>query len=84
MIRLDCAFFICMKAIKGGLPVTEQKTLIVPNEEEKIIQIEIERLTTFKDHQFKVQEDEDMKLKSWDRKSTFSTSVKIFCNLVEV
>ena len=62
MIRLDCAFFICMKAIKGGLQVTEQKKLIVPNEEEKIIQIEIERLTTFKDHPFKVQEDEDMKM----------------------
>ena len=51
-----------MKATKGGLPVTEQKKLIVPNEEEKIIQIEIERLTTFKDHPFKVQEDEDMKM----------------------
>ena len=34
--------------------MTEQKKLIVPNEEEKIIQIEIERLTTFKDHPFKV------------------------------
>jgi len=42
--------------------VTEQKKFIVPNEEEKIIQIEIERLTTFKDHPFKVQEDEDMKM----------------------
>ena len=62
MIRLNCAFFVCMKATKGGLPVTEQKKLIVPNEEEKIIQIEIERLTTFKDHPFKVQEDEDMKM----------------------
>ena len=62
MIQLDCAFFFCMKAIKGGLPVTEKKKLIVPNEEEKIIQIEIERLTTFKDHPFKVQEDEDMKM----------------------
>lgn len=62
MIQLDCAFFVCMKAIKGGLPVTEKKKLIVPNEEEKIIQIEIERLTTFKDHPFKVQEDEDMKM----------------------
>lgn len=62
MIRLDCAFFVCMKATKGGLPVTEQKKLIVPDEEEKIIQIEIERLTTFKDHPFKVQEDEDMKM----------------------
>ena len=51
-----------MKAIKGGLLVTKQKKLIVPNEEEKIIQIEIERLTTFKDHPFKVQEDEDMKM----------------------
>lgn len=62
MIQLDCAFFVCTKATKGGLPVTEQKKLIVPNEEEKIIQIEIERLTTFKDHPFKVQEDEDMKM----------------------
>ena len=62
MIRLNCAIFVCMKATKGGLPVTEQKKLIVPNEEEKIIQIEIERLTTFKDHPFKVQEDEDMKM----------------------
>ena len=62
MIQLDCAFFVCTKATKGGLPVTEQKKLIVPNEEEKIIQIEIERLITFKDHPFKVQEDEDMKM----------------------
>ena len=62
MIQLDCAFFVCTKATKGGLPVTEQKKLIVPNEEEKIIQIEIERLTTFKDHPFKVHEDEDMKM----------------------
>lgn len=42
--------------------MTEQKKFIVPNEEEKIIQIEIERLITFKDHPFKVQEDEDMKM----------------------
>lgn len=42
--------------------MTEQKKFIVPNEEEKIIQIEIERLTTFKDHPFKVQEDEEMKM----------------------
>ena len=42
--------------------MTEQKKLIVPNEEEKIIQIEIERLTNFKDHPFKVQEDEEMKM----------------------
>lgn len=62
MIQLDCAFFVCTKTTKGGLPVTEQKKLIVPNEEEKIIQIEIERLTTFKGHPFKVQEDEDMKM----------------------
>ena len=46
MIQLDCAFFVCTKATKGGLPVTEQKKLIVPNEEEKIIQIEIKRLTS--------------------------------------
>ena len=42
--------------------MTEQKKFIVPNEEEKIIQIEIERIITFKDHPFKVQEDEDMKM----------------------
>ena len=34
--------------------MTEQKKLIVPDEDEKIIQIELERLTTFKDHPFKV------------------------------
>lgn len=42
--------------------MTEQKKPIVPDEDEKIIQIEIERLTTFKDHPFKVQEDSDMKM----------------------
>ena len=34
----------------------------IPDEDEKIIQIEVERLTTFKDHPFRVQEDSDMKL----------------------
>ena len=62
MIRLDCAFFICIKATKGGLPVTDKKKLMMVDEDEKIIQIEIERLTTFKDHPFKVQEDSDMKM----------------------
>lgn len=42
--------------------MTEQKKRIVPDEDEKIIQIEIERLSTFKDHPFKVQEDDDMKM----------------------
>ena len=62
MIRLDCAFFICIKATKGGLPVTDKKKPMMVDEDEKIIQIEIERLTTFKDHPFKVQEDSDMKM----------------------
>ena len=42
--------------------MTEQKKLIVPDEDEKIIQIEIERLSPFRDHPFKVQEDDDMKM----------------------
>ena len=42
--------------------MTEQKKLIVPDEDEKIIQIEIERLSTFRNHPFKVQEDDDMKM----------------------
>lgn len=42
--------------------MTEQKKLIVPDEDEKIIQIEIERLSTFRNHLFKVQEDDDMKM----------------------
>lgn len=62
MIRLDCAFFICIKATKGGLPVTDKKKPVMVDEDEKIIQIEIERLTTFKDHPFKVKEDSDMKM----------------------
>lgn len=40
--------------------MTEQKKLIVPDEDEKIIQIEIERLTSFKDHPFKVQGDDNL------------------------
>lgn len=62
MIRLDCAFFNCHEATKGGLHVTEQKKFIVPDEDEKIIQIELERLATFKDHPFKVKEDLEMKM----------------------
>ena len=42
--------------------MTEQKKPIVPDEDEKIIQIEIERLSTFRNHPFKVQEDDDMKM----------------------
>lgn len=42
--------------------MTEQKKRIVPDEDEKIIQIEIERLSTFRNHPFKVQEDDDMKM----------------------
>lgn len=42
--------------------MTEQEKKYIPNEDEKIIQIEVERLTTFKDHPFRVQEDSDMKL----------------------
>ena len=62
MIRLDCTFFVCIKATKGGLPVTDKKKPVMVDEDEKIIQIEIERLTTFKDHPFKVQDDSDMKM----------------------
>lgn len=42
--------------------MTEQEKKYIPDEDEKIIQIEVERLTTFKDHPFRVQEDSDMKL----------------------
>ena len=34
--------------------MTEQEKKHIPDEDEKIIQIEVERLTTFKDHPFKV------------------------------
>ena len=42
--------------------MTEQEKKYITDEDEKIIQIEVERLTTFKDHPFRVQEDSDMKL----------------------
>lgn len=42
--------------------MTEQEKKYIPDEDEKVIQIEVERLTTFKDHPFRVQEDSDMKL----------------------
>ena len=42
--------------------MTDKKKPMMVDEDEKIIQIEIERLTTFKDHPFKVQEDSDMKM----------------------
>ena len=42
--------------------MTEQRKFVVPDEDEKIIQIELERLTTFKDHPFKVKEDSEMKM----------------------
>lgn len=40
--------------------MTKQEKKYIPDEDEKIIQIEVERLTTFKDHPFRVQEDSDM------------------------
>lgn len=42
--------------------MTEKKKLLMADEDEKIIQIELERLITFKDHPFKVKEDSDMKM----------------------
>lgn len=40
----------------------QQKKSFLPDDGEQIIQIEIERLKRFKDHPFKVQDDEEMKL----------------------
>lgn len=40
----------------------QQKKSFLPDDGEQIIQIEIERLKTFKNHPFKVQDDEEMKL----------------------
>ena len=42
--------------------MTEKKKSFLPDDGETIIQMEIERLKTFKDHPFKVQDDVDMKL----------------------
>lgn len=42
--------------------MSELKKSFLPNDGETIIQMEIERLKTFKDHPFKVQDDADMKL----------------------
>lgn len=42
--------------------MTGQKKSFIPDDSETIIQMEIERLKTFKDHPFKVQDDADMKL----------------------
>lgn len=42
--------------------MTGQKKSFIPDDSETIIQMEIERLKTFKDHPFKVQDDSDMKL----------------------
>lgn len=41
--------------------MSEQKISFLPDDGETIIQMEIERLKTFKDHPFKVQDDADMK-----------------------
>ena len=41
---------------------SEKKKSFLPDDGETIIQMEIERLKTFKDHPFKVQDDSDMKL----------------------
>lgn len=42
--------------------MSELKKSFLPDDGETIIQMEIERLNTFKDHPFKVQDDADMKL----------------------
>ena len=42
--------------------MTEQRKAFIPDENETIIQMEIERLKTFKDHPFKVENDDEMKL----------------------
>ena len=42
--------------------MTEKKKSFLPDDGETIIQMEIERLKTFKNHPFKVQDDSDMKL----------------------
>ena len=42
--------------------MTEQRKTFIPDENETIIQMEIERLKTFKDHPFKVENDDEMKL----------------------
>lgn len=42
--------------------MSEEKKNYLPEEDEKIIQMEIERLKSFKNHPFKVQNDADMKL----------------------
>lgn len=42
--------------------MTEQIKSFMPDDSETIIQMEIERLKTFRDHPFKVQDDSDMKL----------------------
>ena len=42
--------------------MTEQRKSFIPDENETIIQMEIERLKTFKDHPFKVENDDEMKL----------------------
>ena len=42
--------------------MTEQRKTFIPDENETIIQMEIERLKTFKDHPFKVENDDEVKL----------------------
>ena len=42
--------------------MTEQRKTFITDENETIIQMEIERLKTFKDHPFKVENDDEMKL----------------------
>ena len=42
--------------------MTEKKTSLILDADEKVIQIELERLISFKNHPFKVQEDSDMEM----------------------
>lgn len=59
MIWFDRAFLLLKPERRTKLE--EQKKSFLPDDGEPIIQIEIERLKTFKDHPFKVQDDEEMK-----------------------
>ena len=42
--------------------MTEKRTSLILDADEKVIQIELERLISFKNHPFKVQEDSDMEM----------------------
>ena len=53
--------FICPERCKGGMQMSVPKNSFLTDDSEIIIQMEIERLKTFKDHPFHVKDDEDMK-----------------------